>query len=79
MRAMTLGGIEQTVRVNRRKPQSARHNAAQWARIIAAQRQSDRTVAEFCRRRGFAKATFWYWRKRLVTTERGNRGGFPLY
>jgi len=23
---------------------------------------------EFCRRRGIAKATFWYWRKRLATT-----------
>src|SRR5258708_1283019 len=68
MRATTLGDIEQTARVNGRKPQSPRRNAGQWARIIEAQRQSDRTVAEFCRRRGIAKATFWYWRKRLVTT-----------
>jgi transposase-like protein len=54
--------------VNERKPQSGRRNAAQWARIIEAQRQSDRTVVEFCRRCGIAKATFWYWRKRLATT-----------
>ena len=68
MRAKTLGLIEQAARGNGRKPQSARRNAGQWARIIEAQRQSDRTVVEFCRRRGIAKATFWYWRKRLVTT-----------
>lgn len=70
MRAKTNGSVEQAARVNERKPQSARRHAAQWARIIEAQRQSDRTVAEFCRRRGIAKATFWYWRKRLVTTEK---------
>jgi hypothetical protein len=59
MRAKMLGRIEQAARVNGRKPQSARRHAAQWARIIEAQRQSDRTVAEFCRRRGIGKATFW--------------------
>lgn len=70
MRAKTVVGIEQAARVNGRKPQSARRNAAQWAKIIEAQRQSDRTVVEFCRRRGIAKATFWYWRKRLVTAKK---------
>jgi len=79
MRAKTLGGIEQTARVNRRKPQSARRNAGQWARIIEAQRQSDRTVAEFCRRRGIAKATFWYWRKRLVTTAKQAQVAKPAH
>ena len=39
--------------------------AAQWTRTIATQRRSGLPVAEFCRRRGLAKATFWYWRKRL--------------
>jgi hypothetical protein len=68
MRAKTVGDIERTARVNGRKRQSARRNAAQWTRIIEVQRQSDLTVVEFCRRRGLAKATFWYWRKRLVTT-----------
>src|SRR3990172_13124226 len=57
-------------RLKRRKPQGVRRNAAQWARIIAAQRQSSLTVVEFCRRRGIAKATFWYWRKRLVTAKK---------
>ena len=57
-------------RLKRRKPQGVRRNAAQWARIIEAQRESDRTVVEFCRRRRIAKATFWYWRKRLATTEK---------
>ena len=59
MRATKLRGTEQAARGNGRKPQSAQPNAAQWARIIEAQRQSDRTVVEFCRRRGIAKATFW--------------------
>ena len=70
MRAKTLGRIEQAARGKGRKPQSARRNAGQWARIIEAQRQSDRTVVEFCRRGGIAKATFWYWRRRLATTEK---------
>ena len=70
MQAKTAGRMERAVRGNGRKRQSARRNAAQWARIIEAQRQSDRTVVEFCRRRGIAKATFWYWRRRLATTER---------
>ncbi len=68
MRAKTVGGVEQAARVNGRKRQSARRNAAQWARLIEAQRRSDLTVVEFCRRRRIATATFWYWRKRLVTT-----------
>ena len=69
MRAKTVGSIEQAAGVDRRKRQSARRKAVRWARLIEAQRQSDRTVVEFCRRRGIAKATFWYWRKRLATTE----------
>jgi hypothetical protein len=68
MRAKTVGGIKQAARVNGRKRQSVRRNTAQWARIIEVQRRSGRTVVQFCRRRGIAKATFWYWRKRLVTS-----------
>ena len=74
MRAKTAGNIEQAARVNGRKPQSVRRDATQWARIIEAQRQSDRTVVEFCRRRRIAKATFWYWRKRLVRAANPERG-----
>ena len=70
MRAKTVVSIEQAARLNGRKPQSVRRNAAQWVKIIEAQRQSDRTVVEFCRRRGIAKATFWYWRKRLVVAKK---------
>jgi transposase-like protein len=68
MQADAVVGIEQTARVNGRKHQIARHTAAQWVRIIEAQRRSDLTVVEFCRRHSIAKATFWYWRKRLVTS-----------
>ena len=70
MRSKAVGVIEQVARVRGGKPQSARRNAEQWARIIEAQCESDRTVVEFCRRRGIAKATFWYWRRRLATTAR---------
>jgi hypothetical protein len=79
MRAKTLGGIEQAARVNGRKPQSARLNAAQWARIIEAQRQSGLTVVEFCRQRRIAKATFWHWRKRLVTTAKQEQVAKPAH
>jgi hypothetical protein len=75
MRAKAMGDIEQAARVKGRKPQSVRRDATQWARIIEAQRQSDRTVVEFCRRRRIAKATFWYWRKRLVRAANPERGG----
>ena len=74
MRATTVGGMGQASRVNGRKLQSVRRDASQWARIIEAQRQSDRTVVEFCRRRRIAKATFWYWRKRLVRAANPERG-----
>ena len=77
MRAKVVGSIEQAAGVNRRKHQSARRNAVRWARLIEAQRQSDRTVVEFCRRRGIAKATFWYWRKRLATTEKRDLDARP--
>ena len=70
MQSKTAGRIEQAARFNERKRQSMRLKAARWARIIEAQRESGRTVVEFCRRRGVAKATFWYWRKRLVTIEK---------
>lgn len=77
MRAKTVGRVEQAARGNGRKSQSTRLKAARWARIIEAQRQSGRTAVEFCRRRGIAKATFWYWRKRLVTTEKQERVATP--
>jgi transposase-like protein len=68
MQEEAIVGFDQAAHMNRRKHQGARHSAAQWARIIETQRQSDRTVVEFCRRRGIAKATFWFWRKRLMAT-----------
>ena len=73
MRAKRWAGIGQAARLNGRKDQSARHNAAQWARLIEAQSRSSMTVVEFCRRRRIAKATFWYWRKRLATTAKQDR------
>lgn len=66
MRAKAVMGSELTARPGGRKAQGVRHSAAQWAKLIEAQRHSPLTVVEFCRRRGIAKATFWYWRKRLA-------------
>ena len=70
MQAGSVVGIEQAARLHGAKRQSERRTAAQWARIIEAQRQSGLTVVEFCRRQNIAKATFWYWRKRPVTTHK---------
>ena len=70
MLATAAVGIERTARRNGPKRQGARRDATQWAKIIEGQRQSSLTVVEFCRRRGIAKATFWYWRKRLVTAKK---------
>lgn len=70
MQVESVVGIEQAVRLGEAKRQSARRTAVQWARIIEAQRQSGLTVVEFCRRQNVAKATFWYWRKRLMTAEK---------
>ena len=70
MQAKTVVRMERAGRGDGRKRQGAQRKAARWARVIEAQRQSDRTVVEFCRRGGIAKATFWYWRRRLATTEK---------
>jgi transposase-like protein len=68
MEATVTLGVERASPADGRRRCGARRNAGQWARIIEAQRRSELTVVEFCRRRGIAKATFWYWRKRLVTS-----------
>ena len=66
--------IEGTAGANERKREGVRYDAKQWAKLIEAQRRSALTVVEFCRRRGIAKATFWYWRKRLVSAARNESG-----
>jgi len=67
MRAKTaVERDERTAGPNGRRGQGVRHSAAQWARLIETQRHSALTVVEFCRRRRIAKATFWYWRRRLA-------------
>ena len=67
MQARAAPSKKPAAAVNGRQRYGARRDAAQWAEIIAAQRRSTLTVVAFCRRRGIAKATFWYWRKRLVS------------
>lgn len=57
-----------------RRHQSLQRKARKWAKLIEAQRRSSLTVVEFCRRRGIAKATFWYWRKRLVSAAKNESG-----
>jgi hypothetical protein len=65
---------ERATRANGRKREGVRYDARQWAKLIEAQRHSSLTVVEFCQRRGIAKATFWYWRKRLVSAARKESG-----
>jgi len=78
MRAKTVAGVEQTAGANGRKREGVRYEAKQWAKLIEAQRRSSVTVVEFCRRRGIAKATFWYWRKRLVSAAQNDSGAKPV-
>ena len=68
MRAGLVVGHEQAAGGHTRKRQGARRGAAHWAKIIEAQGQTALTVVAFCRRHRIAKATFWYWRRRLLTT-----------
>ena len=77
MQAESAANIEQAVRVNGRRRQSVRHTAAEWLKIIEAQRRSDLTVVEFCRRHGIVKSTFWYRQKRLATREKQERVAKP--
>lgn len=74
MRATTVVGREATPGANGREREGVRYDAKQWAKLIEAQRGSSLSVVEFCRRRGIAKATFWYWRKRLARTTRNDSG-----
>jgi hypothetical protein len=66
--------IKRTTGENGRQREGVRYDATQWAKLIEAQRRSSLTVVEFCRRRGIAKATFWYWRKRLVSAAKNQSG-----
>lgn len=65
---------DRTAGANGRRREGVRNDARQWAKLIEAQRRSSLTVVEFCRRRGIAKATFWYWRKRLMSAARNDSG-----
>jgi hypothetical protein len=65
---------ERTAGANGSKRGGMRYDARRWAKLIEAQRRSSLTVVEFCRRRGIAKATFWYWRKRLVSAAKNESG-----
>jgi transposase-like protein len=42
-----------------------RRSAGQWAKLIAAQRDSGVSIVAFCRQHGLAASTFHAWRKRL--------------
>ena len=66
MQAKTVPSGNRVAEAKRRRPRRLRHTAAQWAQIVAAQRQSPLTLVEFCLRRQIALATFRYWRKRLA-------------
>lgn len=46
---------------------------ARWHRIVQEHADSGQTVAEFCRQRGLAQATFFLWRRRLGHPPAGAR------
>lgn len=66
MRAKVALGLVRTTENGERRRQRTRHTAVEWTKIIGAQRRSSLTLAEFCRRRDLALATFGYWRRRLA-------------
>jgi len=66
MRAKVALGLVSTVAGDERRGHRARRTAAEWAKVIAAQRRSKLTIVEYCRRRDIALATFDYWRRRLA-------------
>lgn len=74
MQAKAVVGSEGTAGAKGRKRAGVRYDARQWAKLIEGQRHSALSVVEFCRRRGIAKATFWYWRKRLVSAAKNESG-----
>jgi len=77
MQAEAAVGMEQTGAVDGRRRQRVVRTAARWAKIIEAQRQSDQTVAEFCRQLGIVRASFWYWNKRLASNAEQERVAKP--
>jgi transposase-like protein len=65
MRANGGGATQRGLELKLREAPRVRRGASEWLAIIAAQRASHLRVDEFCRRQGIARATFWYWRKRV--------------
>jgi hypothetical protein len=74
MQAKAVVGGVRTAGAKGRQREGVRYDAKQWAKLIEAQRRSALSVVEFCRRRGIAKATFWYWRKRVVSAANNEPG-----
>ncbi|MGB6139860.1 MAG: IS66 family insertion sequence element accessory protein TnpB [Pseudoalteromonas rhizosphaerae] len=44
-------------------------NAAQWANLIEAQKQSDLNIKEYCQQNALTTSNFYAWRKRLKTVK----------
>ncbi len=57
------------------KRQLVKRDAAQWARILEAQRESTQTVKAFCAQYGIALSTYSYWRKRLNGAKKQPQSG----
>lgn len=72
MRANGKGVTRRGVELRLREAPRVRRHSSEWPAIIVAQRESNLTVDEFCRRQGIARATFWYWRKRVRTSGDGS-------
>ena len=49
-----------------------------WRELIAEQAQSGLNIAEFCRRREIAQASFFQWRRKLQAAPANERAFVPL-
>ena len=56
-------------------PRTPRRGAAQWRALIEQHASSGLSIAAFCREHGLSQASFYQWRRRLVSSEPAETSG----
>ena len=56
---------------------SVRYSREQWRDLIAEQERSGVTVAEFCRLKDVAEASFYQWRRKLSSEQKAGQAKTP--
>lgn len=51
--------------------QSPTDRSRYWQQLLAAQQQSGQSIATFCEQQGISQASFYQWRKKLVSPSTG--------